>query len=122
MLYLSRFIYNYYIVFFKKGIKKAQKARNLAKGRQRKNGIGMNRSRFRVRSRKFPLRTKLCNVWRLRTLDIMRLIFRKVRLELHFCDGTPASVEQDYYTASRAICKLAKLTIFDELFRENNYQ
>jgi len=33
----------------------------------------------------------------------------------------PASVEQDYYTASAMICKLAKLTIFDEIFREKHY-
>jgi hypothetical protein len=52
----------------------------------------------------------------------MRLTFRKVRLELHFSDGTTASAVHDYYTASGAFCKLAKLTIFDEIFRENNYR
>ena len=48
-------------------------------------------------------------------------MFRKVRLELHFFDGTTASAEQDYYTAFDAFCKLAKLTIFDEIFREKDY-
>ena len=122
MLYLSRFIYNYYIVFFKKTVKKARK-------RAKNGGVQQKKKRNRYKPiplpcslAQIPLRTKLCNVWRLRTLDIMRLIFREVRLELHFCDGTPASVEHDYYTASAAICKLAKLTIFDEIIRENNYR
>ena len=119
MLYVSRFIYNYNIVFFKTR-KKSAKTRPVVikkKKRNRYKPIPLPCSLAQI-----PLRTKLCNVWRLRTLDIMRLIFREVRLELHFCDGTPASVEHDYYTASAAICKLAKLTIFDEIIRENNYR
>ncbi len=62
------------------------------------------------------------NVWRLCTLDIMRLIFRKGRLELYLSRrNNVASVEQDYYTAFAAFCKLAKLTIFDEIIREKHY-
>lgn len=66
MLYLSRFIYNYYIVFFKNSAKKAQ---NRAKKAQ-KNGIGINRSRFRVRSRISSVRTKLMQ--RLASLHALR--------------------------------------------------
>lgn len=63
------------------------------------------------------------NIWRLCTLDIMRLIFRKGRLELYLSRRNYAtSVEQDYYTASAAFCKLAKLTIFDEIIREKHYE